>query len=187
MTSDKGCMKFGKTGVRAAFLAGIVALAGNIPPASAEEYGVGVIHEGAGSTVLFPIRTGSLNIEPELSYSKISSDTQPRRSWRLATGVYLRRQLGSSFESSIGGRVGYFRSKSTFGTSEIDVDAWFVTPAAGIQYFFAKQFSIGFDVGLEYSRLAQRTTISIAVPPVDNTDHVHNVETVTRIMLRAYF
>jgi len=62
-----------------------------------------------------------------------------------------------------------------------------VTPAAGIQYFFAKQFSIGFDVGLEYSRLAQRTMISIAVPPVDNTDHVHNVETVTRIMLRAYF
>jgi hypothetical protein len=186
MKSVKSCVKHSKAAVRAGLLSGIAALAIQIPPASAADYGVGVLHNGTGSTVLFPIRTESLNVEPEINFLKATGD-QPTHSLSIATGVYLRKQLGSSFESSVGARLGYRERKIQLSsTLESDSHSWFLTPTAGIQYFFTKQISIGFDVGLEYARVTSKTTDS-TFPPLDTNSSGHSWDTVTRIMLRAYF
>jgi hypothetical protein len=187
MKSGKSCVKHSKAAVRAALLSGIAALAIQIPPASAADYGVGVLHNGTGSTVLFPIRTESLNVEPEINFSKATGD-QPTHSLSIATGVYLRKQLGSSFESSVGARLGYRERKIQLSsTLESDSHSWFLTPTAGIQYFFTKQISIGFDVGLEYARVTSKTTDSTFFPNLNTNSSGHSWDTVTRIMLRAYF
>ena len=185
MKSEESCVKRSKAAARVAFLSGIAALALQVPPAAAADYGVGVLHNGTGSTVLFPIRTETLNVEPEINFFKATGD-QPTRFLSIATGVYLRKQLGSSFESSVGARLGYRKQKQQFSTSESDFQSWFLTPTAGIQYFFTKQISIGFDVGLEYAKFTANSTDS-TFPAFDTHSSGHSWDTVTRIMLRAYF
>ena len=187
MNSRKSCVKHSKAAVRVALFSGIVALAIHIPPAAAADYGVGVLHNGTGSTVLFPIRTESLNVEPEINFFKASGD-RPNRFLSLATGVYLRKQIGPSFESTVGARLGYRNQKNQLSsTLESDFHSWFLTPTAGIQYFFTKQISIGFDVGLEYAKFTSKTTDSTFFPNLNTNSSGHSWDTVTRIMLRAYF
>jgi len=187
MKSEKSCVKHPKVAARVAFLSGLAALAMQLPPAAAADYGVGVLHNGTGSTVLFPIRTDTLNVEPEINFSKATGDITSR-SLSIATGVYLRKQLGSSFESSVGARLGYRERKNQLSsTLESDSHSWFLTPSAGIQYFFTKQISIGFDVGLEYARSTSKTTDSTFFPNLNTDSSGHSWNTVTRIMLRAYF
>ena len=186
MKSERSCVKHSKAAVRVAFFSGIAALAIQIPPASAADYGVGVLHNGTGSTVLFPIRTETLNVEPEVNFSKATGDITSR-SFSIATGVYLRKQLGSSFESSVGARLGYRERKNQLSsTLESDSHSWFLTPSAGIQYFFTRQISIGFDVGLEYARSTSKTTDSTFFPNLNTNSSGHSWNTVTRIVLRAY-
>ena len=163
-------------------LCGIAALAVQVPLASAADYGVGVFHSGDGSTVLVPIRLQSLTVEPELTVFRTSSDTQTSRYVNLATGIYVRRELGPLFESYAGGRIGYLiaKNRSNTGTGAQDTDTHSLTliPTFGIQHFFSKQFSIGLDVGLRYSRSSQKST---------TTNHIDDWGTTTRILLRAYF
>jgi hypothetical protein len=85
MKSGKSCVKHSKAAVRVAFLSGFAALAIQIAPASAADYGVGVLHNGTGSTILFPIRTETLNVEPEINFSKATGDITSR-SLSIATG-----------------------------------------------------------------------------------------------------
>src|SRR5258706_1407449 len=97
----------------ALFLSGIAAVALQISPASAADYGLGASH-GNNNAVMVPIRLESLTVEPEVFYSRSKTkselDTGPSNStfssYGVATGIYARRTLGPSFEGYFGGRVG---------------------------------------------------------------------------------
>jgi len=177
MKSSKDCVKHSKAAVRAAFLSGIAALACQIPLASAADYGVGVFHNGQGSTVVAPIRLESLTVEPEVTLHRASGGGQTSNVTTLGTGIYVRKELGSLFESYLGGRVGYTSAK-TPSSPVTETRTYSLTPTFGVQHFFSKQFSIGLDVGLRYSNSSQKSL---------TTTHTTNLDTDTRILLRAYF
>ena len=102
MKSRKSCVKHAKVAVRVALLSGFAALTVQIPLASAADYGVGVLFSGQGSTVLAPVRLESLTVEPELSFFRTSSNQETFHVVTLSTGIYVRKDLGQSFESYVG-------------------------------------------------------------------------------------
>ncbi len=108
----------------------------------------------------------------------------------LSTGIYVRKDLGQSFESYVGGRIGYSRSKDRFdfgtGTQNAASHAWMLSPTFGVQHFFAKRFSIGLDVGLQYARFSQKTNLS-DFPTLNSSANGYSSGTLTRILLRTYF
>ena len=164
---------------RAAIAATVAALALHASLSSAADWGVGVFFDGQDSTIAVPIRLESLMIEPEVTLFKTSSDTQDARFVTLATGIYLRRDLGPLFEAYYGGRIGYTLAKSDNATPpNTETRSWLVAPTFGIQHFLSKQFSLGLDVGLQYSKSEEKATTT-----TDRTDW----NTVTRVLLRAYF
>ena len=166
-----------KTG--ALFLSGIAALVLQIPPAAAD-YGIGVAHEGNGSTVMVPIRTGSLLIEPEIQFSNQSQAGFHSRSVSPGVGVYLRKDLGSLFESYMGGRFVYSTNKFEFTGVDAKTTTYTIAPTFGIQHFFSKQFSLGLDASLQYRSGKQQQSGQ----PDSN---FHDVSTTTRVLLRAFF
>jgi len=186
MKSGKNCVKHSKAAVRVAFLAGIAALAIQVPPASAADYGVGAFHQGNGNTVLLPIKLDTLLVEPEVSLSKITGDSSST-SVGLSAGIYGRKDLGPLFEGYVGGRVGlsHFKSHSNFGGFPTDNknDSWLIGPVAGVQHYFSKVFSIGLDVGLIYTH----SKIKSSSAAIETTQNNNSVNTQTRILLRAYF
>jgi len=189
MNSSKRRVNHAKAAAGAAFFSGIVALAVPIPPAAAADYGVGVFHFGQGSTVVAPIRLESLTVEPEVNLFRASSNQETFDGVSLATGIYVRRALGPSFEGYAGGRIGYSRSKDRFetgiGIQEFNSHSWMLSPTIGAQYFFSRQFSIGLDVGLQYVRSSQKTDGPPSFP--SSSSNGYTAGTVTRILLRAYF
>ena len=163
----------------AALLLAATAVIAPTPPAAAADWGVGVFFDGQGSTVAVPIRLESLMIEPEVTLFKTSTDTQDGRFVTLATGIYLRRELGPLFEAYYGGRIGYTLAKSDNATPpDTETRSWLIAPTFGVQHYLSKQFSLGLDVGLQYSNSEQKATTT-----TDRTDW----NTVTRVLLRAYF
>jgi hypothetical protein len=190
--SAKNRAKYVKAG--ALFLSAVAALAIRIPPASAADYGVGVAHDGGGTTVLFPIRLDSLTVEPEVSFSRSKSDSETSTasgketvsSYGFATGIYTRRELGPSFEGYFGGRVGIGKSRDhgDQGTSTFQQknDTWFVAPTAGLQHYFSQQFGISLEVGLVYEH--GKNSLSFGT---DQSTTASQVSTRTRILLRGYF
>src|SRR5258706_1675747 len=179
----------------ALFLSGIAAVALQISPASAADYGLGVSH-GNDNAVMVPIRLESLTVEPEVSYSrsktKGESTTGPSNgtftSYGLATGIYARRALGPSFESYFGGRVGIskFRNSGDLGgtfSSQQKIDTWFVGPTVGLEHYFSKQFSIALDVALLYSHSKNKFAAGLT----DQSSTSNGVDTATRMLLRGYF
>jgi len=190
MKSRKSCVKHAKVAVRVALLSGFAALTVQIPLASAADYGVGVLFSGQGSTVLAPVRLESLTVEPELSFFRTSSNQETFHVVTLSTGIYVRKDLGQSFESYVGGRIGYSRSKDRFdfgtGTQNAASHAWMLSPTFGVQHFFAKRFSIGLDVGLQYARFSQKTNLS-DFPTLNSSANGYSSGTLTRILLRTYF
>jgi len=174
-----------------------IALALLVPPASAADWGVGVAHFGQGNTVLIPIRMESLIVEPEIYYSRSKQDFTSIPSgingngtisqYGLATGIYGRSELGPSFESYVGARAGVSKGKfdQTSGISTFNqkYHSWFVAPTAGLQYYFAKQFSIALDVGLVYADSKEKFTLGVDEQTTDSKD----LSTLTRILLRGYF
>ena len=189
MNSSKRRVNHAKAAAGAVFFSGIVALAVPIPPAAAADYGVGVFHFGQGSTVVAPIRLESLTVEPEVNLFRASSNQETFHVVTVATGIYVRRAFGPSFEGYAGGRIGYSRSKDRFdtgiGTEEFVSHSWMLSPTLGAQYFFSRQFSIGLDVGLQYVRSSQKTD---APPPIASSSiNGYTAGTLTRILLRAYF
>src|SRR6267154_101656 len=178
----------------ALFLSGVAAVALQIPPASAADYGLGVSH-GNNNAVMGPSRLESLTVEPEVFYSrsktKTESDTfssnSPFISYGLATGIYARRTLGPSFEGYFGGRVGIqkFRNNSDSETFSLQQKEhiWFAGPAVGLEYYFSKQFSIALDVALLYSHSKNKFTAGLT----DQSSTANGVDTATRMLLRGYF
>jgi hypothetical protein len=190
---EKNRVRNAKAG--ALFLSGIAAVALQIPPASAADYGLGVSH-GNDSAVMVPIRLESLTIEPEVFYSrsktKGESDTgsinSTFTSYGIATGIYARRTLGPSFESYFGGRVGIskFRISSDSGTTfslQQKGDLWFAGPTVGLEYYFSKHFSIALDASLLYDHSKNKFAAGLT----DQSSTSKSVDTATRMLLRGYF
>lgn len=190
----KICAKHAK--VCALFLSGI-ALAIQIPSASAVDVGIGATHQGQGNTVLIPIKMDVLIVEPEVSYSRAkqnatvstapSSNDSTSSTFGLATGVYYRQALGPLFEGYFGGRVGIATTKTdqTAGINTFNQksDSWFIGPTAGLQHYFSKQFAIALDVGLIYQHTKQKFTTNT----IEQNFTTKQFDTQTRILLRGYF
>jgi hypothetical protein len=154
-------------------------LAAGVLEAGAAEYGLGVAYDN-GATVLLPIRTDSLLIEPELNFSNSSSSGQRLKNVDVGSGAYVRVNLGPLFESYLGGRLLYGSSESNFGSGDSKSRSFMLAPTVGIQHFLSKQFSLGLDASLEYRHGKQTST--------GNPDqNFHSIGTATRILLRAYF
>jgi len=154
-------------------------LAAGILEAGAAEYGLGVAYDN-GATVLLPIRTDSLLIEPEFNFSNQSSSGQRLKNVNVGSGAYVRVNLGPLFESYLGGRLLYGSSESNFGSGDSKSRSFMLAPTVGIQHFLSKQFSLGLDASLEYRHGKQKSSGS-----PDQT--FHSIGTATRILLRAYF
>ena len=177
MESNKNCAKYVRAG--ALFLSGI-ALVVQIPSVSAADYGLGVSFDGSGSTVMVPIKTDTLLIEPELRFNNSSASGSNFHSTGLGVGVYMRKQLGPLFESYMGGRVVHNTLKSTVAGTDSKSTSFTLAPTFGIQHFFSKQFSLGLDASLVY-RTGKQTQTS--QPEL----HFHSWDTRTRVLLRAFF
>jgi hypothetical protein len=155
-------------------------LAAGILEAGAAEYGLGVAFNNGG-TVLLPIKTDSLLIEPELNFSNQSLSPGSRfKTVSAGSGVYVRQNLGPLFESYLGGRVAFGSSESSSGSGDSKSRFLMIAPTFGIQHYFSKQFSLGLDASLEYRNGKQTSTGSL-------DQNFHSIGTATRILLRAYF
>ena len=154
-------------------------LAAGILEAGAAEYGLGVAFDN-GATVLLPIRTDSLLIEPELNFSNQSSSTSSFKTFNVGSGAYVRRNLGPLFESYFGGRLLYGSSRSGSATVNSKASSFTLAPTAGIQHYFSKQFALGLDASLEYRNGKQTTA---GTPETS----FHSIGTATRVLLRAFF
>jgi len=178
MKSTENCAKHVKAG--ALFLSGIAALVLQVPLASAADFGLGVAHQGSGSTVLIPVRMENLFIEPEIRFEADSASGNSFHSVNPGVGVYWRKELGALFETYIGGKLAFGATKQTIGTTEIKTGSITLGPTIGIQHFFSKQFSLGLDASLPYQH---GKTTQTAQP--DTTFHSWRTE--TRVVLRAFF
>ena len=178
MKSTENCAKHVKAG--ALFLSGIAAFVLQVPLASAVDVGMGVALEGSGSTVLIPIRTEILFIEPEIQFASQTQPSLKSRSVTPGVGVYWRKELGALFETYIGGKLAFGATKQTIGTTEIKTGSITLGPTIGIQHFFSKQFSLGLDASLPYQH---GKTTQTGQP--DTTFHSWSTE--TRVLLRAFF
>jgi len=164
----------------ALFLSGFAALALQIPLASAADFGMGVAFEGSGSTVMVPIKTNTLLIEPQLQFDNSSATGSTFKNINPGVGVYLRKELGPLFESYMGGRVAYDQNKQTFPGGDFKSTSFSLGPTFGVQHFFSKQFSLGLDASLIYTNGKQTSS---GQPDV----HFHSLSTETRVLLRAFF
>ena len=155
-----------------------------------------------GGSIYVPIRFGNFKIEPELNFNSYTEDTTypavpannneyESSDYTLGAGIYWRQPIGSSLESYVGGRVGYWWGEasgtypSTPGSNwSRDESGYFIGPTVGAEYFFTKQFSIGLDASLLYRSGTNDYT------PVSGTAYSSdedNVYTETRTALRYYF
>jgi hypothetical protein len=132
-----------------------------------------------GTTVLVPIRTPTLIIEPQLAYvdQKIGGTTTKITS--PGVGVYLRKEVGPLFEAYYGGILAYDQIKTTGGGPDTKSTAFSIIPTVGIQHYFSKQFSIALDVGLQYTD--GTTKVSGAAD-----QDVRVISTVARILVRGF-
>jgi len=159
---------------RAVLLAAV--LSAGVLEAGAAEYGLGVAYDN-GATVLLPIRTDSLMIEPEFFLNNSSSSNSRFKTFGVGSGAYVRRNLGPLFEGYLGGRLVFLSSQSSSGSGDSKTRSYMISPTVGIQHFLSKQFSLGLDASLEYRHGKQ-----------SNPDqNFHSIGTATRILLRAYF
>lgn len=162
--------------------AAAVVLAGAAAPAVAD-IGLGAaITDGAfgtGTTVIVPIRTPTLLIEPQLQYADDKFLGTTTKTTAPGVGVFLRKEVGPLFEAYYGGILAYNQTKTTGGGPDTKSTAFSIIPTIGVQHYFSKQFSIGLDVGLNY------TDGTTKVSGGADQD-IRTFDTVTRILLRGY-
>jgi hypothetical protein len=162
--------------------AAAVVLAGAAAPAVAD-IGLGAaITNGAfdtGTTILLPIRTPTLMIEPQLAYVDQKQGGNTTKGTSLGVGVYLRKEVGPLFEAYYGGILSYDQLKTTpGGGAETKSTAFSIIPTVGVAHYFSKQFSIALDVGLQYQ---DGTTKA----PGGDQD-IKTIATVARILVRGF-
>jgi len=159
-----------------------MALAGAAAPAVAD-IGLGAaITNGAfdtGTTLLLPIRTPTLLIEPQLAYVDQKQGGATNKSTSLGVGVYLRKEVGPLFEAYYGGILAYDQTKTTGGGPDTKSTSFSIIPTVGIQHYFSKQFSVGVDVGLLYR---DGTTKVSGGADQD----IRTIATVARILVRGF-
>jgi outer membrane protein with beta-barrel domain len=161
------------------------ALAGLAAPAPALEYGLGTGFLNNGSqravSVLTPMRTDSVMIEPEGQFSSSSSAASGRsHSLDVGAGLYGRRPLAQQLEAYLGGRLLRTTSKDESGGTTTKSNGWDLAPTVGVQYFLSRQFSVGLDAGLHYTTTETKVTGG-------SMSSQHGWNTEGRILLRGYF
>ncbi|HEY6720653.1 MAG TPA: hypothetical protein VI363_03355 [Burkholderiales bacterium] len=167
--------KQGKTLWHAVLLASVVALAA---PCASADVGIGAaVSEGV--TILVPIRKGSWMIEPEFFFENSTQFGNHFQDYSLGAGIYSLKELGPLFESYVGARFAYARITQESGPFSQKLNGFSVAPTLGVQHFFSKQFSLGLDVGLRYERDTENDSLG--------NGHPHNLETQTRVLVRAFF
>ena len=163
-------------------LAAAVVLAGAAAPAVAD-VGLGAaITDGAfgtGTTVIVPIRTPTLLIEPQLGYADNKIGGVTFKTTAPGVGVYLRKEIGPLFEAYYGGILAYNQTKTTGVGPDTKSTSFSIIPTVGVQHYFSKQFSIGVDAGLQY------TDGTTKVSGGSDQD-IRTFATVTRILVRGF-
>lgn len=181
-------------------------------PAEAD-VGIGASLDSGRGTIYLPLRPGSaLMIEPFVTYS--SRDTAsvsaqvatPQsgssiESWRLGVGVFRRLTLEDDLHLYYGGRVGALREEvestalvvSPFPPpgqprQETELDAYTLTPVVGLQFFPIERFSVGAEVGWEYTdgdSVTHRTNLGGSTQRTDS--EFSGSESVASIVVRFFF
>jgi len=167
---------------RFATLFAAAVLAGAAAPAVAD-IGLGAaITDGAGgtgTTVILPIRTPTLLIEPQLAYADNKLNGGTTKTTAPGVGIYLRKEIGPLFEAYYGGIIAYNQTKTTGGGPDTKSTSFSLIPTVGVQHYFSKQFSIGVDVGLLY----QDGTTKVSGGADQD---IRTIATVARILVRGY-
>lgn len=124
--------------------------------------GFGVII-GRGSKIFFPILiTPKLRLEPEISYNENEYKKDDYESEYIALSVgmgVLSLVQTEKTTTYYGFRFGYTSTSNINehnlptweGTSEITQDGYYLAPVIGAEYLFAKRFSVGPEISINYT------------------------------------
>ena len=174
-------------------------------PAISAEVGIGVSIDSDDSAIFVPIDLSSvaIRLEPFVEYSsferKSGEETTSIDAKALGIGIFGTRQISENLLFYYGGRLAYVEDESVlrstlvspiglFQPTALDArnksDGYMVRPSMGIEYYPLESFSIGLEIGLEYTDIeGESSTTGL---PLQQT-RTERTETHTSVILRYLF
>lgn len=189
----------------------------------AKEKGIGVnITRGGGcyygpcgqTTVYLPIKSGSLIVEPSLSFHSYSdsstttyTDYNRYNKWEesgFSLGVGLLETSKASSDSIVyyGARLGYKESgysndsdtiynngtNNSYSSNSNERSGFFITPTIGAEYLMTDKLGIGIDFGYRYQNMdTENIDINNGTVSSNNSGSSTNHRSITQVILRHYF
>ena len=162
-----------------------------------------VLPQTGFNNLLFPIRTPTVTIEPELGITRSSvenrasggptfTNVQTVSHYRLGIGFLKHFTRREGLEPYVGPRLGLIRSSAkeesssgtTTNTTSSKATNWYLGGAAGAQYFFSSHLTLGGEAQVRYTGLGSPDIEG----PASSFDRSGNIlETIGLITLRWYF
>ncbi len=124
--------------------------------------------------IYFPIKTGSILIEPSLVYLKSKNEstdpfsfTSDDESIQIGIGVFSTDSLLEKTNIYYGARVGYIKTDitRTFSSPSISTDksdGYFISPTIGAEYYLTSNLSLGLDVSISYTKTEGDSTRNLS-------------------------
>lgn len=139
--------------------------------------GLGASIQNNATTFFLPIKFDGFFIEPKIAFQKYDYDktmsSASSQSVYVASGFFLNKEIEKQASIYYGARLGYQdqNTNNITGTQK----TYIFSPTFGIEYFSAKQVSLGLEYQLQYSYL--------------NTNQYNNttIKSVVDVILRYYF
>ena len=109
---------------------------------------------GSSMGLYIPIETGSLIIEPHISYYSYSREDDYNNwpdpdyeesivTWSLTAGIFKQFGIKGSLRSYGGVRIGKQWTEIEINGNDVEVEAFILAPTVGAEYFIADNFSVG--------------------------------------------
>jgi hypothetical protein len=112
--------------------------------------GMGTNLNGDNTTLMFPVRTGSIILEPFLSYSKLDGDTVDSvTSNTFGIGIFSPSELTDDISFYWGFKIAIGMTEiedfGLFGPETIEIDETIIAPTLGAEYFMTPRVSLAVE------------------------------------------
>jgi hypothetical protein len=182
--------------------------------AAEADVGVGVSGNGHDTTVYVPITPGRLMLEPYFRFADSDSSEVGLRwnpelpiptnsvsesdSYSIGMGIFGLLEPAERVTIYYGGRLARIKRNASsasllapanFAPSTVDADGYSIAPTVGIQYQPIERFSVGAEIGWDYSEVEDVSMSSgpAALPRGTTTRTITTKDSRADIVLRFFF
>lgn len=169
--------------------------------AAQADVGIGASIRSDDAAVYVPVMAEKLMVEPYVSYSREKDDIGPdSETTTIGVGVFGVAAPADNFSIYFGGRLARlndevvtpltdFITGVSVGVTRSETEGYAIAPTLGFQYHVIERFTVGAEVGVEYSDVdLERVVEPLGQPSLPSlTLNRKSTETKARVILRFFF